>query len=57
MRNKFYFLHEDKHLICMKISFLQPDVVVYGGHIQAFPKYPKQQFWEIFAISQEKKEG
>ena len=40
---KIYFLSADKH-------------ITLGMHIQAFPKHPKQQFYNIFAISQGKRE-
>ena len=36
MKDKFDFLHEHKHQ-----SFQQADVIVFGGHSQACPKYPK----------------
>ena len=41
--NKFNFLHEDKNQ-----SFFQADTIVYGGHNQTCPKYPKQQVFAIF---------
>ena len=40
IRDKFNFLHEDKHQ-----SFLETDIIVFGGHSQTCPKYPKQQFF------------
>ena len=50
VREKFIFLHEDKHQ-----RFLEADIIVFGGHSQACPKYLKQ----VFAISTQylKKEG
>ena len=42
VRENFIFLHEDKHQ-----RFLEADTIVFGGHNQACPKYPKQ----VFAIS------
>ena len=50
VREKFIFLHEDKHQ-----HFLEADTIVFGGHSQASPKYRKQ----VFAISTQylKKEG
>ena len=36
MKDKFDFLHEDKHQ-----SFQQADIIVFGGHSQAWPKYPR----------------
>ena len=33
VEDKFDFLHADKHQ-----RFLQPDVIVFGGHSQACPK-------------------
>ena len=38
-------------------SFLQEDSITFGGHCQACSKYPKQQVFNIFAISQRKREG
>ena len=35
--------------------FLQAAAIIYGGHSQAFPKYPKSEFSKIFAISQERR--
>ena len=49
IRDKFIFLHEDKHQ-----SFLEADTIAFGDHSQACPKYPKQQ---VFAISQERGEA
>ena len=43
VRHKFNFLHEDKTQ-----SFLEADTIVFGGHNQACPKYPKQQVFAIF---------
>ena len=42
VRDKFYFLHDDKHQ-----GFLEADTIVFGGHSQSCPKYPKQ----VFSIS------
>ena len=39
VRHKFNFLHEDKNQ-----SFLEADTIVFGGHNQTCPKYPKQVF-------------
>ena len=38
-------------------SFLQVDSIILGVGTQACPKYPKQQVYNIFAISQAKSEG
>ena len=38
-------------------SFLQVDSITLGLHSQACPKYPKQQVYNIFKISQGKSEG
>ena len=46
------FLPEDKHK-----SFLQADNITLSVHSQACLKYPKQQVYNIFAISQGKREG
>ena len=46
MRDKFNFLHEDKHE-----NFLEADTIVIGSHSQACAKYPKQQACNIFAKS------
>ena len=43
VRHKFNFLHEDKNE-----SFLEADTIVYDGHDQACPKYPKQQSLQYF---------
>ena len=51
VRHKFNFLHEDKNQ-----SFLEADTIVFGGHNQACPKYPKQQVFAIF-LQYLKKEG
>ena len=50
VREKFIFLHEDKHQ-----RFLEADTIVFGGHSQACPQYPKQ----VFVISRQylNKEG
>ena len=46
------FLPADKHK-----NFLQVDSITLGVHSQACPKDPKQQLYNIFAISQGKLEG
>ena len=46
---KLIFLPADKHK-----TFLQIDSITLGVHSQACPEYPKQQVYNIFAISQEK---
>ena len=51
MRDEVYFLSADKHKL-----FLQGDSIILGLSSQACPKYPKQQFYNIFAISQGKRE-
>ena len=38
-------------LSAYKRSFLQDDSITLGLHSQAHPKYPKQQVYNIFAIS------
>ena len=43
VRHKFNFLHEDKNQ-----SFLEAGTIAFGGHKQAYPKYPKQQDVAIF---------
>ena len=52
MGDEVDFLPEDKHE-----SFLQADSLALGVHSQACLKYPKQQVYNIFAISQGKCEG
>ena len=42
-RHKFNFLHEDQNQ-----NFLEADTIVFGGHDEACPKYPKQQLFAIF---------
>ena len=44
------FLPEAKHE-----SFLQDDGITLGVRSQAYPKNPKQQVYNIFAISQRKR--
>ena len=44
-------MHEDKLQ-----SFLEADTIVFGGHSQVCPKYPKQQVFEI-SLQYFKKEG
>ena len=46
------FLPADKHK-----NFLQGDGIILGMCSQACPKYPKQQVYNISAISQGKREG
>ena len=46
------FLPADKHNI-----FLQIDSITLGVHGEACPKHPKQQLYNIFAISQGKHKG
>ena len=46
------FLPVDKHK-----NFLQVDGITLGVHNQVCPKYPKQQVYNTFAISQRKHEG
>ena len=43
------YLPADKHI------FLQIDSITLGVHGQACPKHPKQQLYNIFAISQGKR--
>ena len=52
MGDKVDFLPADKHE-----SFLQVDSNTLSVHSQACPKYPKQQIYNIIAISQGKGEG
>ena len=46
------FLPVDKYK-----NFLQIDSITLGVHGQACPKHPKQQLYNIFAISQGKRKG
>ena len=46
------FLPADKYK-----NFLQIDSIILGVHDQACPKHPKQQLYNIFAISQGKCNG
>ena len=46
------FFPADKHK-----SFLQVDSINLGLHGEACPKHPKQQLYNIFAISQGKRKG
>ena len=46
------FLPSDKHK-----NFLQIDNITLGVHDQAYPKHPKQQLYNIFAISQGTRKG
>ena len=48
-----YFLPADKHTK----NFLQVDSITLGVYSKVCPKYPKQQVYNIFAISQGKHEG
>ena len=48
---KLIFLPADKHK-----NVLQGDSITLGVDSQACPKYPKQQVYNIFGISQEKRE-
>ena len=48
--DKVYFWHEYR-------SFLQVDSITFIMHSQQCPKYPKQQVYNIFSISQQKVEG
>ena len=48
---KLTFLPVDKNE-----SSLQFDSITLGEHRQVYPKYPKQQVYYIFAISQGKRE-
>ena len=65
-QNKFAYLSnisrkawEMKLIFCLQIntSFLQVDSITLGVFSQACPKYPKQQVYNIFAISQRECEG
>ena len=47
MSDKIYFLHvADKHE-----SSLQSNTMIYDGHGQTFPKFPKYQVCNVFTIS------
>ena len=48
--NEANFLYAAKHQ-----SFLQVEAIIFGGPSQVCPKYPKQQVYNIFVRSQEKK--
>ena len=48
VRDNFGSFHEDKHEV-----FLKFDPMVFVLHSQTCPKYPKLQFYKIFAMSQE----
>ena len=52
MENEVDFLPADKHE-----SFLQVDSINLGVRGQAYPRYPKQQVYNIFVICQGKHEG
>ena len=43
VRHESNILHEDKNQ-----SFLEADTIVFGGHNQTWPKYPKQQVFALF---------
>ena len=43
------FLHADKHE-----SLLQIDTKIFGGYVQALPKFPKKQACNVFTISLKK---
>ena len=51
MGDEVDFLHADK-----RKKVLQVDSITLGKNSQACPKYPKQQVYNIFAISQGKRE-
>ena len=46
MEDEADFLPADKHK-----SFLQVDIITLSVHSEVFPQYPKQQAYNIFAIS------
>ena len=50
MRDKYDFLHEDKHQ-----NFLQGSSLVFTGHSQTCPKYPNRKF--VISLQDLKKEG
>ena len=52
MADEVDFLPADKHK-----SFPQADGITLGVLSKACPKYPKQQVYNIFAISPGKREG
>ena len=52
MGDEVDFLPANKHE-----TFLQIDSITLGVHSQACPRYPIQQTFNIFAISQGKSEG
>ena len=65
-QNKFaYFWNISKKawgmelIFCLQFSksLLQVDNMALGVSSQAFPKYPKQQVYNIFAVSQGNREG
>ena len=51
MGDEVDFLHADK-----RKKVLQVDSITLGKNSQACPEYPKQQVYNIFAISQGKRE-
>ena len=52
MGDEVDFLPSDKHKV-----FVQADSITLVVCSQACPKYPKQQVYDIFLISQGKREG
>ena len=52
MEDEVHYSTADKHG-----SFLQVDSITLGVHSQAYTKYPKQQVYNVFAISQGNCEG
>ena len=46
VRDNVDFLHAEKHE-----SFLQIDTMIFDGHGQALPKFPKLQVFSVFTIS------
>ena len=52
MGYEIYFLPANKHK-----TFIQIDSITLGVHGHACPKHPKQQLYNIFAISQGKCKG
>ena len=64
-QNKFAYLGDIsikawgmKLIFCLQInmkSFLQDDSIILGVCSQAYPKYPKQQVYNIFATNMSRK--
>ena len=52
VRDKFIFLHEDKHQ-----RLFEGDTLAFGGHSQAFPERPKQEVCNTICYILRKKEG